>query len=80
MAKDSRVYKAVIKREVGLQELESAIASGGGIILRVDQRKGETVAFFAGREEARKGVKTAAAKLGQAEIKASSTDELAKLP
>ena len=79
MAKDS-VYKTVIKSEVGLHEVESLIAAGGGVILRIDQRKGETVAFFAGGGEAAKGVKSAGTRFGELEVKTSSSEELAKLP
>ena len=56
------------------------IAAGGGVILRIDQRKGETVAFFAGGGEAAKGVKSAGARFGELEVKTSSSEELAKLP
>jgi hypothetical protein len=80
MSAKTTFYKASIDQEIGPPEVESLVASNGGLIYRLDQSHGATVVFFSGSKESAEGFRKALSQRGNVNISSTTQKELLKLP
>lgn len=73
-------YKASIDLEMSLAEIESLVATKGGLIYRVDQGEGTTAVFFSGTKDSAEELRTALSQRGKVNMSSTTQKALLKLP